>query len=227
MIAKKKKLNKKEIQEDKLVTSYYQAVQFYEKNQTPILIGAAIVVAIVLAVVWYSNKTMQENMMANTQLSRVLPAYNAGNYQLAIDGQDGTPNSGLKKIVEEYGSTDQGEIAKLYLANSYYFLGNYEEALNYYDSFSGGSADFKAAAAAGIAACELANGNKEDAADDYIGAANVSSDNPNNAEYLLNAGKIYLELGDTKEAKKIFDEINDKYSTTSAGKLVSRYSTGL
>ena len=36
MLAKKKKLSKKEIKEDKLVTTFYEAKSFYEENQTKI-----------------------------------------------------------------------------------------------------------------------------------------------------------------------------------------------
>ncbi len=39
MIGKKKKLTKKELQEDKLVTSFYKTQEFVEENKQKLIIG--------------------------------------------------------------------------------------------------------------------------------------------------------------------------------------------
>lgn len=223
MLAKPKKISRKKVKEDKLVTYYSKTLEFYEKFQTKIIIAVGVLAVIILALVFFSNKMEQDNLEATTQLARVLPIYESGNYQEAIDGRAGTNIVGLKSIVEEYGSTDQGEIAKIYLANANYYLGNIDAALEYYSDYSGGDALFKAAALAGEASCYAANGNKEKAADYYARAAKISDNNAANAEYLLKSGINYIEVGKSEEAKEVLEKIKSDYASTSFVTNANRY----
>ena len=63
--------------------------------------------------------------------------YDQGSYLEAIEGRPSQNIIGLKKIVEDYGSTENGETAKIYLANSYDMLGKPDEALKYYSDYDG------------------------------------------------------------------------------------------
>ena len=56
MLSKSKKLSKKEIKEDKLVTQYYNAIEFYEANKNTLLTIAAAIVGLKL-----SHKTTFEH----------------------------------------------------------------------------------------------------------------------------------------------------------------------
>jgi tetratricopeptide (TPR) repeat protein len=223
VLAKPKKISRKKVKEDKLVTYYSKTLEFYEKFQTKIIIAVGVLAVIILALVFFSNKMEQDNLEATTQLARVLPIYETGNYQEAIDGRVGTNIVGLKSIVEEYGSTDQGEIAKIYLANANYYLGNIDAALEYYSDYSGGDALFKAAALAGEASCYAANGNKEKAADYYARAAKISDNNAANAEYLLKSGINYIEVGKSEEAKEVLEKIKSDYASSSFVTNANRY----
>jgi hypothetical protein len=55
MAQKKKKITKKEIQEDQLVTSFYKVEEFVEQHKQNIIIVVAAVAIIALAIVWYNN----------------------------------------------------------------------------------------------------------------------------------------------------------------------------
>ena len=164
MLAKPKKISRKKVKEDKLVTYYSKSLEIYEKYQTQLIIGVGVIAVIILAFVLISNKKEQDNIEATTQLSRVLPIYESGNYKEAIEGRAGTNIVGLESIVAEYGSTPQGEIAKVFLANALYFQGNIEKSLEYYSDYSGDDNIFKAAAIAGEASCYSAMNEPEKAA---------------------------------------------------------------
>jgi len=223
VLAKKKKLSKKQIKEDKLVTTFYQAQSFYEQYQTKIIIGVAAVAVVVLAVLFYTSKVNENNLAATTQLSRVLPLYNAGAYQESIDGRPGTNVVGLAEIAENYGGTEQGELARVYLANAQYFLGNVDAALENYEDYSGSNKDLVASALAGAAACYEAKDDFAKAAKNFYKAANISKYNPQNAEYLLAAGINYLKTNDKKTAKEVFEIIKNDYKTTQTFSQVERY----
>lgn len=223
MLEKKKKLSKKEIKEDKLVTSYYNFNQFYQKHQSKILVGVGAIVVIVVAVLFWTNKMQQENQEAGQQLAKVLPVYQQGNYQQAIDGKEGTDVMGLKKIVDEYGSTENGESAKIYLANAHYFLGNFDQAMQYYEDYSGDIDLFQATAYAGIGSVYAAKKEHEDAAKYYKRAANVTDNNPMNPDYLLKAGIHYMDAGDKETAKELLTRIKTKYNRSQAYKEADKY----
>ncbi len=212
MLAKKKKISKRHIKEDKLVTTYVNAKEFYETYQQKIFIGAAALAVIIVAVLLYANKMEENNAKAANELSKVIPLYNTKLYQQAIDGNPANNIIGLKKIVDEYGSTDQGENAKIFLANSYYFLGEIDNALKYYEDYSGSVATFKATAYAGMAACYEAKDEFELAAEYYSQATYVTKENPQIPNYLYRAGVNYYKTGDKETAKKFFMTIKNDYS---------------
>ena len=223
MITKKRKLSRKEIKEDKLVSFVYKAQSFYEDYKNKIFTYGAVVVVAVAVAYFYVNQQRADNENAGVELSRTMVLYDQGAYLQAIEGQQGTNIIGLKKIVEEYGGTENGESAKIFLANSYSFLGNYEEALKYYEDYSGSIDYFKAAAIAGRAGYYSSKNEYEEAADLYLDAAGVTEVNAQNSEYLLNAGINLLKAGNKEDAKNLFETIKEKYSTTLAGREIGQY----
>lgn len=223
MLAKKKKLSKKEIKEDKLVTTFYEAKSFYEENQTKIIAAVAVVAAIIVAIILYTDKVESNNLAASVELSRVLPSYNAGLYQEAIDGKPGTKMLGLIKIVDEYGGSEQGELARIYLANAYYYTGQYDKALEEFDAYSGSDNLMIASALAGKASVYAEKKDFKSAAEFYTKAANVSKYNPSNAEYLLQAGINYIKSKDFDNAKASLEKIKKEYKASLASREVDRY----
>ncbi len=223
MLQKKKKLSKKELKEDKLVTFINKSTNFFEDYKNKVFTYGAIAVVAIAAVYFYINQKTEDNLKAGTELSRVLPLYEQGSYLEAIEGRQGTNIIGLKRIIEEYGSTENGETAKIYLANAYSYLGNEEEAIKYYEDY-GGSIDYlKAAALAGRAGYYASLGEYEKAADMYLSAAKTSKLNAENPNYLLNAGIYYLEIGNMEEAEALFNQVKDDYGTSVAGREVNKY----
>jgi len=223
MIKKKRKLSKKEIKEDKLVSFVFKTRSFYEDYKNKIFTyGTVVVVAVALAY-FYVNQKRTDNENAGVELSRTMIIYDQGAYLQAIEGQQGTNIIGLKKIVEDYSGTENGESAKIFLANSYSFLGNYEEALKYYEDYSGDIDYFKAAAISGRAGYYASTNDYEEAAGLYLEAADVTEVNAQNPEYLLNAGINLLKADNKEEAKTLFETIREKYPTSLAGREIGQY----
>ena len=223
MLEKRKRISKKEMKEDSLVTTYYKAYNFFVENQMRLYIGIGAIALIVVAIVLFSNKRANDNQTAAGLLSKVIPSYEAGKYKEAIDGQKTPTIMGLKEIVDKYGSTEQGENAKIYLANSLYNTGQYEAALDLYEDYSGSNKLFKATALAGQAACFEVKKDFSKSADLYKEAANISQSDPSNAEYLVKAGIDLMKLNKNDEAKKMFETVKKDYRTTSAAQDVDKY----
>lgn len=223
MLAPKKKISKREIKQDKLVENYFKAKAFYLDNQKLILGAAAGLVLIVFVVIIIINNAKANSETATTELAKVIKIYDQSSYQQAIDGLPGKNIRGLKSIVEDYGSTESGEIAKIYLANSYYSLGNVDAALRYYEDFSGDGDILKATAYAGAAVCYESKGNKEKAAEYFLKASKVVNSEAITPEYLTNAARLYSSLGEKEKAKKLLDQLKKDFSNSQYARDYDRY----
>ncbi|MCX7875976.1 MAG: tetratricopeptide repeat protein [Melioribacteraceae bacterium] len=225
MLSAKKKITKKEIKEDKLVTSYYKFYNFFMENQKRFLIGLGFIAVIVVAFILINNKKKNDNIAAANLLSKVVPLYESGSMKEAIEGVKTQNIIGLKQIVDQYGSSEQGETAKIYLANAYSVLGELDKALEYYEDYSGSNEILKATALAGKAGILQSKKEFEKASDIFMDAAHVSKTNPSNAEYVLKAGICLLEAGKKEEAKQIFESIKKDYKNITPYLELDKYIT--
>lgn len=223
MIREKKKITRKEMKEDTLVTFYYKAVSLYNQYQRQIMIGVIAVAVVIGGYYLMSYYNNIDNEEANVKLARVMKIYDAGQFQEAIDGNQAANIIGLKKIVDDYGSTKNGETAKIYLANSYYNLGKFDEALEAYDSYSGDSDLLKAAAFAGMAACYEAKKEIEKSIEYYLKASSVSAETVLNPQYMLFAGINYIKIGKNEDAKELFQTIKRDYQKSPFSRDVDKY----
>jgi tetratricopeptide (TPR) repeat protein len=223
MLRKKKKLSKKEIKEDKLITTYYKALGFFEENKKRIMTFGGIIVA-VIAIVWFiSYQAGQKNEKAGLELSRVMTLYDNGSYLEAIEGRQGTNVLGLKKIVDEYGSTENGETAKIYLANAYSILGRLDDAYKYYEDYDGSIEIYQSAALVGQADYFSVKSNFLEAAELFLKASKISASNVFNSDYLLKSAINFIKAGKKEKAKDILNSIKADYPNSQAAREIDRY----
>ena len=223
MLTKKKKLSKKEIKQDKLVETYYKAYGYFEENKSKMLSYGVVLVVIVFAVIYYINHKKENNEKAEVLLSQVMNLYDQGSYLEAIEGRPSQNISGLKKIVEDYGSTENGETAKIYLANSYDMLGKPDDALKYYSDYDGDISIYKAAALAGQAGIYAGRKEYEKAAELFKKASRISKTDVLNPDYMLNASINYINSGKDGEAKEVLESIKKDYPTSQANSQAEQY----
>lgn len=223
MLKEKKKISRKEIKQDKLVTAYYNVQDFLEEHQQKLLMAAGALAVIIVLIVVYMQGQEDANLEASAKLGKVISYYDNGSYQQAIDGIAGTDVIGLRGIVEEYGGTQVGERAKVYLANSLYYLAKFQEAKDYYESYSGDDPLFKATSYAGIANCYLIEEDYESAAGYYEDAASFAGTNPNNPDYLLKAGINYTKVNKNEKAEELLKKLKKQYPDSQQAAEADRY----
>lgn len=197
--------------EEKLMTAWYKVVDFFEKNKKHVYTALTIVVIAVAGIVLLVNKKKANNELAGVELSKIKGVYNADNFQQAINGDSLGQSKGLQYIVDEFGSTENGEMAKIMLANSYYSLRDFDKAEKYYKDYSGSNAILKVSAVAGLAAVYEAKNQFSEAAKQFEKAANMDKDNPFIDQYLFYAAKDYFRADNLAEAKKMFTKLKEDY----------------
>lgn len=213
--------------EDNLMTFYYRAVDFFEKNKKHVYTALTILVIAVAGIILLVNKRKANNDIAGVELQQINSIYNAGNYQQAINGDSLGMSKGLQYIVDEYGSTENGELAKVMLANSYLATRDFDKAETYFKDYSGSNDILKVAATAGLAAVYEAKGNYADAAKQFEKAANMDKNNPFIDQYLFYAGKNYFRADDLTEAKKTFEKLKEDFPKSKYNSESERYKASI
>jgi TolA-binding protein len=227
MLTPKKKISKKEIKQDELLNVYVKASSFYYANKRYVSYAVTGLVVVIAATLIFINNRRASNEKAATELGRVYGLYDQANsptqYQQAIDGQRERGVMGLKAIVDNYGNTESGEIARFYLANAYYNLGKYDEALQQFESFSSSNKLLEASAQSGIASCHEAKGEFGKAASSYEKAAGMVTNQINTPEYLSSAARCYGKSGDKEKAIAILKRLKLEYPASQQARDVDRY----
>ena len=227
MLTPKKKISRKEIKEDELLKAYVKASSFYYANKRYVSYAVTGLVVVVVAALIFFNNRRASNEKAATELGKVFALYDGANtpgqFQLAIDGQPDRGLMGLKTIVDNYGSTESGELARFYLANAYYNVGKYDEALRQFESFSTATKLLQASAQAGIGACYEVKGEFEKAASSYEKASGILASPLSTPEYLTSAARCYGKAGQKDKAVALLKRLKVDYPSSQYARDADRY----
>ncbi len=213
MLKARKKVRQKELKQDKLVTTYFQSKDWFSdpENKKKLSIAAGIIIVLLIAGYFYVANKKSKNNEAETKLSAVISLYEGGKYQDAINGDPANNITGLKDIVNNYGSTESGETAKLYLGNCYFNLQDYDNALKTFEDYSGNSDIIKSSCVSGQGAVFEAKGDLKKAAEFFEKAAGINKDVITNQENLYYAIRDYTQAGDKANAKRVFSSLKNDY----------------
>lgn len=227
MLRPKKKITRKELKQDALITTYAKLTGLYETHKKTLRYSITAVVIVVLVVVFYINNQKANIEKASADLGKVYQYFDNGQYQVAIDGVPERNIPGLKAIVENYGGSTAGELARFYLANSYYQIGKYDEALEEFEAFSPTVELLVISRLSGIAACYEAKGEYARAAEFFEQAVGVNTNDVNAAENLNSAARNFALAGESERALDLYRKLKKNYPTTSYGREAGRFITQL
>ena len=212
--------------EEKMMLWYYKGTEYFEKNKNRVYTILTVLVIIIAVIFIYFRNQSQKSETAALELAKVKQIYSADMYQMAINGDSLGMSKGLIYIVNEYGSTESGETAKIMLANSYYNLRDFENANKYYNDYSGKNEMFKAASFAGIASVYETKNDWVNAAKYFEKAAKVSKNVSNNDEYIFFAIRCYFNAKDNDNLKKTIKTLKTDYPKSKFLGQLPRYDNG-
>ena len=210
----KMKLTKRQVKEDRfttfMLTSKDKLQGEFESNWQYYIIGFAVVVVLIWALAWQSDRQSAKDIEAADALSRAQSNHvNGGDKQVSI--------LEFSQILEDYGNSDAAGQATYMLGNLNLETRNYAEAINFYQTYLndfGRDALDRAAAFAGIAAAQEDQGLYVEAAASFVQAAGVAEDGPLTPDYELGAIRNYLANGDTGPAEARLTILEEKYEGT-------------
>lgn len=206
MLKPRKRITRREIKEDPLVTRYFQARKFIQQYAKQIQYGVIGILLVILFGIMMSKNQQRSEANAAAQLVSAEMNYFSQNYNQAIPA--------LIQVIDSYSGTKAAGTAVYYTANSYYAGGDFENAEIYFRTYLDEYSDnplFTESSRAGVAACLE---NKEQYAEAAALYEQASKDNPGSFEapfHLKNAARCYLLSGNSEKSKTLYQLILDKY----------------
>jgi len=195
--------------------------QFLEQNYMALLIGLGVLVVLV-GLFWlgriYLNKKSDEAQSQMYQAERYLEI---DSLKLALNG-DGN-YLGFLDIANDYKLTNAGNLAKYCAGICYLHLGQYEDAIDFLNSYKKKDKIIGSLAvgATGDAFIEL--GDLEKGISKYMEAAEFANNSFNTPFFLMKAGEIHELNGNYAEALKVYERIHTEYPESTEGITIEKY----
>jgi len=216
---------------DSLNETAYKAENFFEKH-SKIIIGVLGALALVAIGYFVYLKTVLEpkSEKAFTEMVQADEYFKQDSVLLALKGSPGS-FQGYEQIVEEYGSTKGGNIARYKAGIAYYQLGDYASAVSMLEKFTTED-EILMAQKNGMIGNALVESKKEkEALPYYVKAAEGTNVEVIQTLYYTKAGKLAMQLGQNADAQKYFQTLADKYPNAGNGEVEKflerlKYATG-
>lgn len=187
-----------------------KAEQFIQKNKKRLTICAVAVVVVALAIWAYVALVAQPRQVrAAEDMFAAEQWFNQGDFEKALNGDD--QFLGFTDIIDEYGCTKSGNLAKYYAGICQLNLGQYNEAIDLLKSYKGKDAFTGAEALMLIGDAYAELDNAKEAVNYYEKAATKASNFIISPTALWKAGMMHIALGNNEAAAKAFQQIKDNY----------------
>ena len=196
--------------------------EFIHRNQKTIITVVAAVAVVVLAIFgvnkWYLQPREER---AAAEMFAAEQYFLQGEWQKALEGDE--TNRGFNSVIDNYGSTKAGNLAKYYAGIANLQLGNYDEAIKWLGKYNGKDTFTKPLAIMAEGDALMEQGNTEKAVKQYLAAAKAD-DNPVTApSALFTAGMGYMMLGQQDKAAETFKKIKKNYPSSTEWPEIDKY----
>ena len=212
-MATKEKETNKELEVGEIVS---KSEQFIENNSKKIIYGIVALAIIIGAFLCIKHCYMepQEKKEAAAMFT----------FALALNG-NGADYEGFEAIIDQYGNTDAGNLAKAYAGICYYNMGEPEKALDLLKSFKGKDNMVSPAITGKIGDCYVEMGNTQEGISYFEKAAKEADNDVVSPIYLKKAGLAYESLQQYDKAVQDYTTIKDKYYTSMEASDIDKYIT--
>lgn len=196
--------------------------QFLESNQKliSIVIGAIVVIAVGYLAFnkFYLEPRVQK---AQDEMFQAQIYFEKDSFNLALNGDGNNP--GFLDIIDDYGSTDAGNVANYYAGISYLHSGQFEKAIDHLKKFDTDDVLLGpiAVGAQGDANVEL--GKTDKAIDLYTEAYKMNDNELTSPIYMLKAAELLENNNKAAEALKIYETIKEKFPLSNEGRNIDKY----
>jgi len=217
--------DKKNTQVDNLTeveSALTRTEQFLESNSK--LIGIVIGAIVVVAVGYLGlNKFYLEprSKEAQEQMFKAQNYFEKDSFNLALNGDGNNP--GFLDIIDDFGSTDAGNLSRYYAGVSYLNMGQYDKAITYLKKFSTKDLLLGPISVGAQGDAQLELGKTDKALELYTEAYKMNDNELTSPIYMLKAGELLESSSKQDEALKIYETIKQKFPESTEGRSIDKY----
>ncbi len=196
--------------------------QFIEKNQKILTIIVGVIIVAILIFFGYKRFVLiPKEKAAHTAMFTAQYYFDKDSLDLALFG-DGE-SYGFIDIVDDYGSTKSGNLAKYYTGICYLNKGDYEEAITYLKKFGSDDEIVSGMALGAIGDAYMQLGDYDEAVGYYLDAADKKENEFISPPFLLKAGWTYEILEKWEKALKTYERIKKEYPKAREARDIDKY----
>lgn len=206
-------------QEEMLENAKTQTENFFEKNSKMVITAIVVIFVLAAAIFGYKKAIVEPRLNAAQEMlfeAQYCFEQQNADYALALNGDENTP--GFVQVIEKYGNTPAGNLAKVYAAACALRLGELDKVegyLNGYSKVKGIPGELINAMATGLKGeVAVEKGDYAAAATIFENAAKVSDNNFTTPMYLRKAAAAYEAAGNAAKATECLKTIHDKYPSS-------------
>lgn len=201
-----------------------RAKNFWNKYNRQLMIGSVTIILFAGSYIGYKYFIMgPREIKAVDVIFKAEEYYRIDSFNLALNG-DGV-NPGFLKVIDKYGGTKTGNLARFYAGNCYLKLGDNVNAVKYLKDFNTDAKQIQARAYKLLGDAYADQAKNSDALKYYKKAATYfKEDDVNSSEYLFIAAYFaHKVMNNTKEATELYQTLKEKYPRTEKGFEADKY----
>jgi tetratricopeptide (TPR) repeat protein len=196
---------------------------FVEKHLKTIIIAIVAIILLVVAIIGIRHAYfLPKEKEAQAAIFQGENYLGAQQWNLALNG-DSLDYEGFLSIIDDYGFTKTGNLAKAYAGICYYHLGDLESALTYLKKYDGKDKIVASAVTQLIGNCYADQGQTEDAIKYFKKAASEGNSASLSPLYLKKAAVAYESLGNYKGALDVYNTIKKDYPESQEAAGIDKY----
>lgn len=219
-----KKNNKTEEQFAAVEETLTNTEQWVENNQALLMKVVFSVVGVIAIVLGYTKfVTEPKNNEAQSELFMAVNSFEKDSFNLALNG-DGQ-FYGFLDLIDEYGSTEAGNLANFYAGSCYLNLGDFDNAIEYLSKFKANDQLVSSVALGSLGDAYMNVGESNKAINSWKKAASNSDNNFTAPLYMMRAAMALEENGNFKEALSLYKNIKNNFSDSDQGRDIDKYIT--
>lgn len=216
--------NKTEDQFVQVEEALSKTEQYIEDNQKSLMIIIGSIVGIIVLFNVY-QKFYIEPLEKDAQIEIYMAElyFQKDSFNLALDG-DGQ-YAGFLDIVDDYGSTNVGQLANYYAGLCYLNIGEYENAIEYLEDFSSNDIILSSLALGCIGDAYMELGDIDSAMDAYEYAIENSENEFTTPRFMMKLAMIHELNGDYTEALNLYQNIKQDFKESIEASGIEKYIT--
>ena len=203
--------------------------EWVARNQKYIFIIIGLAAAVILGYLAYEEfiqepkeaEAANEMFQAQQYFDQALETQNDSLYNLALTGGQG--KFGFEDIIDNYGGTKAGNLARYYAGMAYLNTNQYQKASDNLDEFESDDQIIAPLAKGGIGDAFMQLDQPEDALGYYEEAATMRTNSFTTPKFLLKAAVVAIQLGDGDAAEDYLTRIKNEFPESAEANKVAVY----